>query len=724
MLFVHGIGEQKQGTTLISYADPIVEVLNRFLTKDQATLRAHDAELGEALEASTRSNADGSTKKHYQDLRRLYHLPEEPAPVRVARLATEPGGPPAQSDVAISLEGTSTTWRLSESWWARDLFSPSNRTLFSWVFSVVPTLLVQHSSRRIVRFILFSKKLWLEPAEPWRWVRRSFVVLAWLWFVCMTVVLVPLLWLISLLIGPMLLLLLVLTWLPIPGVSRAVRWIGGRLVASVGDSYVLTASPTQFGAMVTRVTDDIERLADQCEVVAVVAHSQGAVIAHEALRRMAPGSVGLFCTVGAGLSKLAELRRTAIRRESTGRIIYGFHALMLSLGGLMAVATGQGVVLLGVAALDLLLLAIVFVVVDDPAKDQRILSELKVESLTASTWKDFYASADLIPYGPMTDQPVDWVDSRRVVNRASWLSDHTSYNRNLDGFVMRLVFELARVSASADPGAISLRRHLKRRRADVLSAERRRNLRLRALFAARSIVVILTILAVWTRWEWFRARGADVVNAGYSDWFVSAMKVITKPLAALDIPGFSLGWWMAVMVVSLAASASGYVVRIGWQAWERGDVRSFFRDETPSAFRWPFLGFVTAIIAVTAVAVFFVLRIDVDRSAEKIFGALAGLELGFFVVWFWLGRQLRPGGLDWDRQKRFDKDVAVSALLACTWSLPFVYLQSPSRQGSYLDIDYRAGSITMGAVLGLFVVISVGVGYALRRSTHYRVDAT
>jgi hypothetical protein len=78
----------------------------------------------------------------------------------------------------------------------------------------------------------------------------------------------------------LLLLLLIFSVLPIPKASSFAAKLATRLATSIGDSYVLVESPTQFNAMVSRVRRDLKWLSSRCKHLAIVAHSQGAVVAH------------------------------------------------------------------------------------------------------------------------------------------------------------------------------------------------------------------------------------------------------------------------------------------------------------------------------------------------------------------------------------------------------------------------------------------------------------
>ena len=99
--------------------------------------------------------------------------------------------------------------------------------------------------------------------------------------------------------------------LPIPRIDQAVRWVAVKISAVLGDSYMLAHCPVQFAAMRTQVARDLRWLQERCEKVAVVAHSQGAAIAHQVLKDGGdrPGNLQAFITFGQGISKFHLLQR-------------------------------------------------------------------------------------------------------------------------------------------------------------------------------------------------------------------------------------------------------------------------------------------------------------------------------------------------------------------------------------------------------------------------------
>src|SRR5262249_35822468 len=111
----------------------------------------------------------------------------------------------------------------------------------------------------------------------------------------------------------------------IPSLRRILLRVQQALAGTLGDCFILVASPIQRAAIISHVQRDIDWLISQdCKNIAVVAHSQGAAVAFEAL---STGVLKRFCqvrgvesdpsaresrktlliTFGSGIAKLSEL---------------------------------------------------------------------------------------------------------------------------------------------------------------------------------------------------------------------------------------------------------------------------------------------------------------------------------------------------------------------------------------------------------------------------------
>jgi len=104
--------------------------------------------------------------------------------------------------------------------------------------------------------------------------------------------------------------------LPIPQLRELLLTLQLKIASTLGDSYMLVSRPIEAASIVGQVRRDLEWLAKHCNVVAVVAHSQGGAVAHKALQRGAPSNLGLLFTFGSGLKKLEQLEHLISHGQS------------------------------------------------------------------------------------------------------------------------------------------------------------------------------------------------------------------------------------------------------------------------------------------------------------------------------------------------------------------------------------------------------------------------
>jgi hypothetical protein len=266
VLFIHGIGEQQRGDTLLRCAEPLADWLQKW--------------------------SEGA------------EVPAPPSPTDTHL------GPAHDEPAHTTLRGQLPTehevdWLLAESWWAETYRPPGPMAIAPWVWSVgkrvgkrqmsrffsateasLRTLdrLAQRNMGSASRYTLYAASLPLLLAlfvvgQVFGWIVLAVVrVFAFLG----TLSLLPL--------------------SAIPPLRGAVRRAQLTITNGVGDSWVLHRSPVGLDSMMTRIERDLEWLEQRAECVAVVAYSQGAVVAHQVLSaRPGPGNVRLFITYGSAL---------------------------------------------------------------------------------------------------------------------------------------------------------------------------------------------------------------------------------------------------------------------------------------------------------------------------------------------------------------------------------------------------------------------------------------
>ena len=326
----------------------------------------------------------------------------------------------------------------------------------------------------------FNQRLLSSPTlhNGWKWLIG--VPLSIVWVV------------VSLLLTVVLLAASLLALIPIGRVRRAVFAVLRRIAGVVGDAYGQLRSPIQRAAFERATLDAMQWLRPRCHRLAVIAHSQGAAIAHRALRSGEP-KADLLVTVGAGITKLEALRY--LERLGPSDRIAGFLAPLLlvataivalrvrALG--LAEAESRLVLPFTLGILGIAFLAQVWMTVRKSLEHLRKQSnKLSLsEAQPELQWVDIVGTHDPVPAGELVqffDLPA--IDSHPVPILRSWLADHTSYWTARLSFMQVLVpklAECARLPAGVRGNAAS--------DAHLAEAQRRLNVDLAALSAARGL---------------------------------------------------------------------------------------------------------------------------------------------------------------------------------------------------------------------------------------------
>ena len=244
VLFVHGIGEQKHADTLVQFGEALKTWLEDWLSVD--------------------ARPGGALRITYADLNQ------------------DPEQAPAHAKLHVHCDGIRTTWLLAESWWAASFQAPKYSDLWRWSLEVVPLAVADH----VVRRFHMARGVYRTTYES------AMVLLA--------IALLPLM-------TSTITISLVLGILPIPTLRTAIVRFQKLLLGTVGDSYTLLESSIRGAAMSSRVQDDLRWLHKRAHKTVVVAHSQGAAVAHAALQAVDSTKPDLFFTFGSGVRKLLVL---------------------------------------------------------------------------------------------------------------------------------------------------------------------------------------------------------------------------------------------------------------------------------------------------------------------------------------------------------------------------------------------------------------------------------
>lgn len=609
ILFVHGIGAQQRGDSLVDWADSIYVHMHRLLTQDDRVERHREAR-------EQAEKVDRRPPKNDKKRAELEALEEEAALMASAEHALDGGMNPVSisgsrlrsnsalnepSHLVMTMTPSEhigalltednaappTSWMFAESWWAEEFSPPPARVMLRWALEVAPVVILGHFAASLARLRTlprFSVK---------RLVGGLVGIVLYLASLAMLIVC-----LLSLLV------LMILGAIPIPRLGAFARGVAAKLAASMGDSYVLVASASEFDAMISRVESDLAWLASHCDRVAVVAHSQGAVIAHRALNRVTSPKVRLFVTIGSGLSKLSEIGMLRTRPPSRR---FAWMALAYAL-----IAVAATVILLLTLGLDTFTITLIVVnaasyilmswfaysqLVRDRAQEQlRRRRRLRPLVLNRSRqWVDFFASADPVPNGPIFDEDPEWLRSYQTWYESSWLADHSGYRENPDGLVAPLVLELAR-AAGGDFG-----RHVLKLTHQVQAIARRRAWRCTLLVRARYTLLIVAAVTLPYYWRGLTQWGTalrDSTPGPVRDVLASVGNALFVP-AGVDLHGD----YLVAAILGAGVVYAGFTVATWrWRKVGERDLARFYRGDNPDYGGLPLLIFGLVVLLLASAA--------------------------------------------------------------------------------------------------------------------------
>lgn len=539
VLFVHGIGEQPLGDTLKGAVDPIVRGLDLWL---------HGADCGFATLRDGRmqvSSGDDVCPTH-----------------AVLQVQTTD----AQQQVT---EGAAL---VAESWWARSFVPPTPRALLSWTFRVLPLAIGMHLSDGVRRHGSLMRD---DQIGPLRRAGHALQAVGWLLVMMLAL---PL----ALPLQAVLAASVLLGLVPLRFVQDAMRALQATLVGTLGDSALLVSSPVSRAMIVGQCKTDLQWLADRCDQVFVVAHSQGCAVSFLALCESLPENLSEVSWLGSGLRKL-ELLRAAER--DVGRVTAGWLGTTLPF-----VLWGFGHNLLSKwswVGLGIVLVALGFYIAGVVGLVRLKTNHTIVPWLArwpGLTLHDVYASSDPVPHGPLFDSGTTapaTLHALQVRNLASWFGDHTSYWRNLEQVVLPIAWRICAAlgvpTAQLLPGDTEW----------FEAATRRRQYRVLALVWLRSIVLAGGAWLLWCDAATWRTLGGTALDQAWAwGWGNNVdAKLIASPLRVV-LPELVLWVLLPYAVLMLA-----------WRGWELLDQRAFLtRTRSNGGLEWLLVTAMTAAI--------------------------------------------------------------------------------------------------------------------------------
>jgi hypothetical protein len=584
VLFVHGIGHQTAGETMVQFGDPLLRWLQEWLVVGFRLTRDEAAE----------------TKEEFAGLKWGW-LDVIEAQVRTQGVA------PAHSDVEIGVtsdnNGQPRRWILAESCWADAFVPPTFKALAFWGLVIYPWTNATHYGSRMRR--QWSRACSREGRLPRAIaIAKALIVIAFL-----LIISVP----ISIFVVALLAALLVLAIPPIPTLRTMLLRVQQSLADTLGDCFILVASPIQKAAIVSHVRRDLEWLISRdCKNIAIVAHSQGAAVAFHALctgvlKRLCEAGTAdcgspapvfrktMLITFGSGLKKLHELESALLKdRAQIGWMPIGGLALIalsleffnvINLLTLLGPSLGLGS-LCAFFGISLWVGGVRLGAEERPLPDHfDPRTRFDCDKAGEMKWHDYYASHDPVPNGPLFEKEEPFLESEEVHNFASMWRDHTTYWLNRDEFIPAIIRDLAQLSQ------LSL---LELRPDDaklIRAAAARRASRVRWLARARSALFVTGIVVMITRW-------ASLPRIG--DMALSELPLLEKALGWFGIKNVSNGEFatnllsqklVGIVVVFIGAAVAYQIAQVFWHIWTWQDTRALLRRQSygSDAPRWLFL---------------------------------------------------------------------------------------------------------------------------------------
>jgi hypothetical protein len=542
VLFVHGIGEQLQGQTLTRFADPLSSWFTRWLTRDEQVEPGQDASSG-------------------VELTETELVPGERTPAHTLMRVADPLGKHAP-----------TTWLLAESWWAETFRPPKTQTLLVWMLTILPYMLLEQFSVPLRRSRVLQRQVISRPPLSWLRIGASSVLLAaslplaGLGLVLVAFLLVPLL-------------------IPVKALRDPAKTAALKLAYTLGDAFILTSSTVQFDAMVQRVATNLAWLAPQARTLVVVAHSQGAAVSYEAIRRHgSPANLEVFVTLGQGLGKLQRTRTLRARHRTFGYLIswaavaaFFVFAIFTARAAAAAASAGGGSVAglavdSSLAAFGLAGIVVAFLFFRRTSGDALFTmpDPLRRENGTDLPWTNYYASGDPVPNGPLCDEnecPA-WLEEVEVWNRAS-VADHTTYVDVPDDFMACLSERLLR---ALSPPTLDDDLRTRIHRARWQSWWRVWWLAATRLLSVAAAASDATSIGV----------GGRLDNVGGAHWLRSIVHYVSSPLRHTFGIGTNLiGDSSLTGGVVVAAGVVGAYALLAafWSSWAKSEARAFFLRE-------------------------------------------------------------------------------------------------------------------------------------------------
>jgi hypothetical protein len=578
VLFIHGIGEQERGQTLVNMAEPTVEWIDSWLKNIPHAWPFSVWTDAEKMPEQYRKYAHGEAK-----IKRSVLLP------------ANPNTPPhIQLELTTSNSGRThstthnSTWVLAESRWAASFPPPNSREVIGWTMKFMPWVVTSlfFKSRTFRSINSLSSRSW----DSTFFVQMTLMAAYYFGLLLIALVSSPAILGLDLLMATILL----FTFIPIPAIQQYVSWLLLKIAAIIGDSYIFAKSDMRQEAVITKVLDDLTWLERRCSNITIVAHSQGAAVAYYALQRklrtdtIQDQKIRLLVTFGSGLAKLREL---IFRRNEESFTYTTLAFLGIPIAGLAGLAITSGAIPVEYVPISLwVLITLILLLVTVDLLRGPPFSYTEESDFSTWTewlkkagvhWVDIYASNDPIPGGPMFGMTMA-PESYEVHNRGSMWGDHTTYALNRDEFLPLIVTSIAKHSRCSLP----LHDLTPKDGRLIQSAVQLRRYRVNFL-TYRRWIIFLSMLSVAANTDALTILGSLVHGA--IEKVGSQMAVVVPSLGRklpLDIGKLSLGFMFALLLYASLLSLFTWTWKlvdsaaVEWLTWRWIDTKCYIGRPT------------------------------------------------------------------------------------------------------------------------------------------------
>ena len=627
VLFVHGIGEQRSTDTLRHWSSVIQQWINQWFLTNSTQIAQH-VERGEVeslckdlrdVDESCRDtnyiNRLDLACKLFQELpkEQKYEYPEElryqgtlagRAEFDVGELLEtwQSRGEPRNTTLNIeTLEAGGSfqrsQWLFAETHWASVFMPPTFVQVSRWYFEAGPTALAYYTYRLSTRSSGSA---------------LSDLLAATVLTLAVTVV------------GLALAATLMLAIFPSDRLRNVLVKIQRTLTGVIGDSYIYTKDELQQKAIMARFQRDFQWLSTRCRKIVVVAHSQGAAVAVKRLCGFKHHKLDTLVTLGSGLQTL-----DALERAKTSGTVQDIGLLMMI--GMLIIGVGSAWLIGSHAALGgILMLSGALLVARGTYKCRKDLPEVisgkeeinKKWALLSSlyvNWYDFYASHDLVPFGPWIDidsysdsnrenTVLSYYKPREIRNRESYISDHNTYWDNTEEYVAPLV----RILTGAAKCVPLFNVYNKDRKEGVLSnAVRRRRSCVKILHWSRWVAIVSCLGLLFLCLD----SVMSFLEMTWS-WLTSILSLTS---ISSQFPPLSL--WLSVSVPVVPLIIYWGVTTPTWRGWSNQELAVVLAGRSPPAVRlWLFL-FVLSLMTMVLIPLLLLIDLNVYIGLVVLFAA-------------------------------------------------------------------------------------------------------